>query len=259
MDDDVIVHQMYVSYLSTRTCGILSAMSVLKPEDFSSFYARFQSPIARFDCGQKCAPYNENGVPFCCDTRHAVPTAYQAEWAYLRENTDLWKEWAPSDPQEKKRLQKETPNGQLLIACKGAAHCQRGFRSITCRAFPFFPYINSQGEFIGLSYYWDYEDRCWVISNLDIVTPEYRAEFIAAYEELFESYPEELESFRNHSAYMRKVFLQRRRTIPLLHKNGYFYKLSPGSEKIHRVAAQDLPKFGPYRIAAALPFPDEIA
>lgn len=233
-------------------------MSVIKVEDFSSIYDRFRSPIATFDCGQKCAPYNENGVPFCCDPRHAVPTAYRAEWEYLRVNTDLWKEWDSGSPKENERLQKQTPVGQVLIACKGAANCQRGFRSITCRAFPFFPYISSTDEFLGLSYYWDYEDRCWVISNLDIVTTEYRAEFISVYEELFNVYPEEYENFKNHSAYMRKLFLRRKRVIPLLHRNGGYYKLSPGSERMRKIQANVLPKFGPYKIAVDLPFPDEI-
>jgi len=235
----------------------LQIMSKMKPDDFQALYSRFQKPITRLDCGSKCAPYNENGVPFCCDTRHAVPTAYQAEWEYLREHTDLWRPYDSGKPNENERLQQETPTGQVLLACLGAELCQRSFRSLVCRSFPFFPYFNEDCEFIGLSYYWEYEDRCWVISNLDAVTPEYRAEFIEAYDTLFERYPDEEENFSAHSYQLRLVFTQQRRRIPLLHRDGSAYKISPRTGKMQRTTPDQLPKFGPYKIAAELPFPDE--
>jgi hypothetical protein len=221
-------------------------------------YAGFNAPIAEFDCGNRCAPYNENGVPFCCDTRHAVPTALQPEWVYLQENTDLWRPWEAEEPGETQRLREETPDSHVLIACKGHSLCQRGFRSLTCRAFPFFPYITSQGEFTGISYYWDFEDRCWVISNLIVVSSEYREEFIRTYDMIFKIEPEELENFSRHSEVMRTLFEREKRSIPLLHRDGELYKVSPSSERIRRTSFENLPKFGPYKVAAELPFPDEI-
>jgi hypothetical protein len=230
----------------------------ITPADFAAVYARFQSPIAKLDCGKKCAPYNEKGVPFCCDIHHAVPTAYQEEWQYLKVSTDLWHLWNGENPEESNRLRGETPPGQELIACKGHHHCQRSFRALTCRAFPFFPYLTGEGEFIGLSYYWEYEDRCWVISNLQVVQPEYRAEFVAAYDHLFKAAPDERENFRHHSRIMREIFASRQRSIPVLHRDGLICKISPVTEKMRRISADSLPRFGPYRIAAKLPFPDEI-
>ncbi len=232
-------------------------MCALQDMNFAALYARFQSPITALNCGDKCAPYNENGVPFCCDTRHAVPTAYAAEWEYLQGNTDLWHRWQSNDPAETTRLQNDTPTGQVLIACQGHENCLRGFRSITCRAFPFFPYIDRKGDFIGLSYYWEYEDRCWVISNLKVVSSEYRAEFIAAYDFIFENMPAECENFRYHSVIMRRIFGRRHRAIPLLHRNGGTYKITPRNGRMRRVPIEKLPKFGPYKIAADLPFPGE--
>ncbi len=159
---------------SLYRCGILWIVSGIKPVFFDSLYADFQSPISTFDCGDRCAPHNEYGAPFCCDTRHAVPTAYESEWRYLQENTNLWHLWQADTPAETSRLQQETPPGQVLIECLGHPLCQRDYRSLTCRAFPFFPYLTSQGTFIGLSYYWEYEDRCWVISNFQVVNQTYR-------------------------------------------------------------------------------------
>lgn len=234
-------------------------MPEVKPTDFAAIYGRFQAPIAALNCGEKCAPYNEHGVPFCCDTQHAVPTAYQAEWSYLKGNTDLWHLWHPDDPDESQKLQAQTPSGQVLIACQGYVRCQRGFRSITCRSFPFFPYIDRKGAFIGLSYYWEYEDRCWVISNLRIVSKQYREEFIAAYEELFRRMPDEMDNFQYHSAMMRRIFGRRKRAVPLLHRNGHAYKITPRNGRMRRVSIDKLPKFGPYKIAAQLPFPEEVS
>ena len=45
----------------------------------------------------------------------------------------------------------------LLLACQGPAHCQRPFRALSCRQFPFFPYITADDRFIGLAYEWEFE------------------------------------------------------------------------------------------------------
>jgi hypothetical protein len=232
-------------------------MSQPSPSDFAALYSRFHSPIATLNCGEKCAPYNERGVPFCCDTHHIVPSAYQPEWEYLWTNTGLWHLWQPEDSHKLSHLNSALPEGQVLVECLGHNQCQRNFRSIACRSFPFFPYLTRQGEFIGITYYWEYEDRCWVISNLSCVTQEYLAEFIRAYDTLFKWNPAEIENFHHQSTRMRRRFGQLHRAIPLLHRNGDFYKITPSNGRMRRAQLEHLPKFGPYRIAAKLTFPDE--
>jgi hypothetical protein len=225
--------------------------------DFPHLYAAFNRPITNLDCGDKCAPYNEYGIPFCCDPRHAIPTAYQAEWAYLQANTDLWHMWLPEEEIETYRLREQTPTGQVLVECLGYKFCQRSFRTITCRSFPFYPYITRENEFIGLSYYWEYEDRCWVISNLDAVTPEYRSAFVSVYDAIFEIDPQERLNYSYHASIMRRIFGRKHRSIPLLHKDGFTYELNPNNGQLHRVSVDHLPKFDPYRLVSELPFPDE--
>jgi len=238
-------------------CGILTIVSTIKSVSFESLYAQFDSPITVLDCGKKCSPHNNYGVPFCCDTNHAVPAAYQSEWKYLSENTNLWHRWDSGNPNEANRLRTETPDNQVLIECLGHLECQRNYRSINCRAFPFFPYISKAGEYIGISYYWIYEDRCWVISNLDMITAEYRSEFIAAFDNFFFHDPRELSNFHYHSKIMRQVFGRRKRSIPILHRNGSTYKITPSNGRLRRVDSNSLSKFGLYKIAAKMPFPDE--
>ena len=159
-------------------------------------YDGFDAPVTDVDCGLKCAPHNPSGKPFCCDICHAVPAAYREEWDYLRPRTDLWHTYrgdeCAANPVDPAALLADTPEHMLLLACKGPAHCQRDFRAISCRQFPFFPYISIDYRFIGLAYEWAFEDTCWVISNLGRVTDAYRREFIAAYDALFEQYPRTL-------------------------------------------------------------------
>lgn len=224
---------------------------------FPDAYFQFDEPVTRVDCGEFCAPYNEWGLPFCCDTRHAIPTAYPEEWEYLQANTDLWHLYQPKDARQAASLQRQLPENQVLIECLGHQFCQRNFRSFVCRSFPFFPYITRQGDFLGLSVYWEYEDRCWVISHLSQVQESFRSQAIASYADLFRVYPAELESFRRFSGLMRQVFGRRRRAIPLLHRNGQTYKVTPRNGRMRRISAERFPLLGLYKIAADLPFPGE--
>jgi hypothetical protein len=238
----------------------------IRPEEIKKFYANFAAPIAEFDCGEKCAPHNESGKPFCCDICHAVPTAYQSEWVYLLDNTDLWHEWKAEQctdtPEEAaaevERLRKETPDTMVLMECLGPKQCQRNFRALTCRQFPFFPYIDSQGNLLGLSYYWEYENECWIINHLEVVTSKYIEQFIEAFEFIFTQMPQEFENYKTHSEVTRDEMIDMKRALPLLHRNGKAYKVTPSNERMRRVSPEAFPKFGPYKIAAAMPFEDEI-
>jgi hypothetical protein len=197
------------------------------PIDYSSLYAAFDAPISPLDCGLHCAPHNRYHAPFCCDTHHAVPVVYEDEWAYLQANTDLWHPWQGRSPAETHRVQDETPAGMLLVECLGYQRCQRSFRSLSCRAFPFFPYITRDDRFIGMTYYWQYEKQCWVLSNLHTVTLQFQAEFFAAFDQLFTNLPAEWDSYREQAANMRRVFSRWKRSIPLLHRDGQWCTINP--------------------------------
>lgn len=218
--------------------------------DIRRLYQRFNAPVTPIDCGAKCAPHNPSGKPFCCDICHAVPAAYRQEWEYLRGSTDLWHEWrgdeCADDTTNPDELRAETPEHMLLLACKGPAHCQRDFRALSCRQFPFFPYITSDYRFIGLAYEWSFEPACWVISNLGQVTDAYRQEFIHTYDELFNQWMDEFESYAVHSEKMREYFTAQKRRIPILHRNGGYYLLSPASERLRLVRPEQFKKHGPY-------------
>lgn len=220
--------------------------------DFLILYSQFDTPIVeRLDCGEKCAPHNPKGVPFCCDICEAVPAAYHQEWEYLQPNTNLWHRWrgdeCSSKPEDPTQLEADTPETMVLLACLGADQCQRPYRALSCRQFPFFPYITDDFRFLGLTYEWEFEHKCWLISNLHRVSNTYRQEFIQTFDDLFSHWPQEMEHYANQAEHMREVFSAKRRRIPILHRNGGCYLLSPGSERIRRVCLEKLAKFGVYR------------
>jgi hypothetical protein len=231
---------------------VFKSTSDLDGSDIRSLYEGFNSPIAEFDCGKKCAPHNPSGKPFCCDICQAVPAAYKSEWKYLEPNTDLWHQWRGDECEDTTskeiiRLKADTPKNMLLLACLGPSQCQRDFRALSCRQFPFFPYVSADYRFLGLAYEWEFESKCWVISNLPSVTQKYREEFIQTYDRLFALFQEEFDHYAYHSERMRNHFVGQRRRFPLLHRNGAAYLVSPDSERLVRVDMKRLPRHGVYK------------
>lgn len=224
----------------------------LEAEDIRSIYSGFNSPIAQFDCGKKCAPHNPSAKPFCCDICHAVPAAYKSEWDTLERSTNLWHKWRGDECEDTTsndiaRLEADIPKNMVLLACLGPSQCQRDFRALSCRQFPFFPYVTSDYRFIGLAYEWEFESKCWVISNLSRVTQKYREEFIRTYDKLFALFQDEFEQYAYHSERMRAHFMKQKRRFPLLHRNGEYYLVSAGSERLQLTKADRLPTFGFYK------------
>ncbi|HEY3313080.1 MAG TPA: hypothetical protein VGK00_15675 [Anaerolineales bacterium] len=218
-------------------------------ENIRALYDVFDEPICSIDCGQKCAPYNPSGKPFCCDICHAVPAAYHDEWTYLKPNTRIWHAWrgdecADTVEEEREKLRSETPASMLLLACLGPSKCERPFRALSCRQFPFFPYVTSDYRFVGLAYEWEFEQVCWVVRNLDVVSPAYRRQFLETHDRLFAFSQEIFDSYQLHSERMRAHYAVLRRRFPVLHRNGGLYLVSPRSERMARVKPRTIIKPG---------------
>lgn len=226
--------------------------------NFRELYEIFSSPLTEVDCGQKCGPFNEYGVPVCCDIKQVIPAAYQEEWIYLHENSDLWSPWCGADRNGQDELLNNLQGGQVLIQCLGYLECQRSFRSITCRAFPFFPYLDSSGNCIGLAYYWDFREECWIISNLELVSEQYKQEFQKTYLKIFELYPDTRSSYMEYSAYIRETSASSKEDLVVLGFTGEIFLIEPATEKLVEGQYSELGVFGPFQVTRELPFPDEI-
>ena len=217
----------------------------MRPTDFKKVYDRFQANVSRFDCGRFCAPLN-NGQPVCCDTNHAIPVVDKPEFELLKSRTDLWRRFKPYDFTSKK-IVAELHKGCVAVECKGARFCERDNRTLACRAFPFYPYFNREGELLGLSTYWIFADRCWLISNMQVVERDFIDEFIAAYEYVFERDEEERDAMKRHSANHRRLATRNNQPILLIGRKGGFLKVMPRTHEVRVATAKDLVKSGPYK------------
>lgn len=225
-------------------------MPKLTPDDFAAIYERFEAPVSRFDCGRKCAPLN-GGEPVCCSTKNAVPVVDKAEFKLLKGRTDLWAKFTPYDAATKKIVE-ELATNCAAIECKGARHCERENRTIACRGFPFFPYITREKQFVGLSVYWVFEDRCWMMSHMERVDRRFLEEFVAAYEAIFAKDKAEFDTYVGFSAAMRRVFTRWKRKIPLLARDdGRLLMVDPGRPEPRPGRPGEYPKWGPFKTEAA--------
>jgi hypothetical protein len=224
-------------------------MTNMTPDDFAAVYAQFEAPVSRFDCGRKCAPLND-GSPVCCSTQSAVPVVDKAEFQLLRSRSDLWSRFKPYDRATRKIVD-ELATSCCAIECKGARFCERQNRTIACRSFPFFPYITREKAFIGLSVYWTFEDRCWMISQMELVEQRFINEFATAFRQIFQKDKVEFETFVDFSASMRRVFTRQRRKLPILALDGRLLIVEPGNPRPRTGRAGEYPKWGPFKSAAS--------
>ncbi|WNJ98866.1 hypothetical protein L2D14_13420 [Thalassospiraceae bacterium LMO-JJ14] len=211
---------------------------------YKRIFKDFTANVVPLDCGEKCRHLND-GIPVCCDIEQAVPIMDKREFKLLRGRSDLWRKYRPPN-KHGEELVESLHHDCVAAECKGAQFCERDNRSLSCRAFPFFPYITREGDFIGMATYWTFEDRCWVISNLKKVTREFIAEFHDVYERLFEKKSDEFEVFKDYSATMRRVFSRKGRPIHIIDRDKKFHAILPKGAGMHRVKKSELPTFEPY-------------
>lgn len=220
-------------------------MVASKKIDYHHLYKNFSASLSKFDCGRFCAPLN-GGEPVCCSVENAVPVMEKAEFKFLRSRSDLWRRFYPKKADDR-AIVDDLPDSCMAAACKGARFCERDNRSIACRSFPFYPYMDKDDRVLGLATYWIFEDRCWVISNMAIVERDFVKEFIAAYEYLMAQDKGEFETFRWQSAQHRRVFSRWNRSIYLIGREGGYLKIRPKGKGMEEVKASDLPRFQPYK------------
>jgi len=221
-----------------------SPKASIKASDFASLYEGFNSPVSRFDCGKKCAPLN-GGSPVCCSTENAVPVVHKVEFDLLKTRTDLWTKFKPYD-YATRQIVAELTSDCMAIHCKGARFCERDNRTIACRGFPFYPYLTRERQFIGIGTYWTFEDRCWMMSNLEIVDRAFVNEFIATYEALFVRDESEFKTYVDFSASARRVYSRWKRQIPLLGREGELLIVEPSTGAVRPGRRKEFPKAKPF-------------
>src|SRR5262245_16228732 len=218
--------------------------ATITPKDFASLYEGFTAPVSRFDCGRKCAPLN-GGEPVCCSTQNAVPVVHKVEFELLKSRTDLWSKFKPYD-YATRQIVAELTSDCMAIHCKGARHCERDNRTIACRGFPFYPYLTRERQFVGIGTYWVFEDRCWMMSNLEIVVGGFVEQFVATHKALFVYDRHELTTYVAVPPSRRRVYSRWNREIPLLCRQGELLIVTPSTGEIRPGRKKDFPKVAPF-------------
>ncbi len=184
----------------------------LKKDNFEKLYQILKSPVCDFDCGELCSK-NNNGVPVCCEVNVVVPILYKEEYDYLCSNSTLWKKFKPKSDDDHELLE-DCGYDDIAAVCKGHKNCDRDYRSLVCRTFPFYPFIDEEGVFIGLTYNYDFEAKCIIVGNCDIVSKTYLRELIEAWNYIFSLDEEEFEGHYNIS---REIEVKRKKEKKVLH------------------------------------------
>ena len=228
---------------------ILRTPNDLRTEEIRELYTGFDLPITVVDCGQKCAPHNPSGKPFCCDICEAVPAAYGSEWIAVRKGSELWHPYRGDECSTQADMldTDEIPESMIPLACLGHLACERENRLISCRQFPFFPYVSSNYEFVGLAYDWAFEEKCWIINNLGQVTDAYQDQFVRTFDKIFALFQDEFESYAIRSEEMRDTFAKKERGFVIVLRGGGLGRIDPVREGITPLEAEQVPVFGAYR------------
>jgi len=176
------------------------------------------APVTDIDCGTLCAPDND-GVPICCDKERIVPVLYRGEYALLRERSDLWRPFRPSTKQQES-LGDDMRSCDRLCECKGVAHCERENRSLACRTFPLEPYLDHEGDLVGLVWNYDFQGTCPLVAARHRVRGDYVDQCMTMWETAFGWSEDEWEFHFGHSESLRRSFGQKRKKIPVFTRTG---------------------------------------
>lgn len=139
--------------------------SVFTEKELQHYYDLLDESLTPYDCGKLCSPSN-GGEPFCCSVENAVPMLYREEFRYLKHRTQLWDRWQPKTARDKKQKKEDESPILIFCECKGVAHCERPNRSVGCRTFPLEPYLDAEGNLIGLIFMREFKGKCPLISRL---------------------------------------------------------------------------------------------
>lgn len=170
----------------------------LTEKQLRRFYRLLSVKMIDFDCGKLCAPKNE-GIPLCCENEYVVPILFHEEFKWHRNNGKFWRR-APSKNRTIKKFIEESASYYVFSRCPGPADCRRTKRSMNCMTYPLEPHVSKDGEILGLAYVNESGNDCPLIGKpKKIFNPLYIANSIKFWDELFQAYPEEKETYMDES------------------------------------------------------------
>ncbi len=171
--------------------------------------------MIEFDCGKLCAPDNE-GIPVCCENDYCVPVLYHEEFKWRRTDDKFWKRMPPKTKEIKKFID-ESESYYVFSQCPGPASCVRSKRSFNCMTFPFEPHIDKKGEITGLSFGNNTDVECPLPNKPNkAFNRNYISNALTFWQELFELYPEEHETYMKESRKRERIAKKTGKHVRLL-------------------------------------------
>jgi len=189
----------------------------LTQRDIAELLDTLRAPVTTFDCGTLCAPKN-GGVPVCCHAPSILPVLYTAELALLQRRSDLWRKHVPSG--DDAALRHRARGCDVFAVCKGHTQCERDNRSLACRTFPFEPYLDHDGRFVGLVFAFEFSHLCPLITSDHEIRPDFVAQCCAMWRTMFERDADERAFYAGCSRTLRRQFGRMREPIPVFTENG---------------------------------------
>jgi hypothetical protein len=193
---------------------------MLTDGDIAYIYRNFDSTPVRFDCGKLCASKND-GVPFCCDSGWLIPVMFREEFSYLRGRTNLWRRFQPKTKHEKD-IVAETDECTVFGDCLGHERCDRRFRSVSCRMFPFEPYLDLEGNLLGLVYNYRLGKNCPLVDKPKLVSKKFISDQIKMWKYIFNKLPSERDVYRDQSIQVRRYLSGKKKPIIIFTPKGYY-------------------------------------
>jgi hypothetical protein len=176
----------------------------LREKQLKRFYRLLSVRMTDFDCGRKCAPKND-GVPYCCDREQVTPVLFRDEYRWHREQGTFWKKM-PIKTKRDKKLVEETCTYNVFSVCPGVESCRRTLRSLSCRMFPFEPFLDKTGTVTGLVYQDGENERCPLVGkHRRHYNQAYIRNAIRVWQELVDTFPEEKEMYLRESRRRKRL------------------------------------------------------
>jgi hypothetical protein len=181
--------------------------------DWEQMYREFTACATDGDCADLCRN-GDDAIAACCDTERLGLVVFADELAWAKTRTACWHRRRPRNPVERQAIAAWADH-VVLARCVRPRRCDRPCRSLTCRFFPLEPYIDPQGQFIGLTYIYSAARVCPLIGRQMDLRQEFVNQSFSVWSRIFAAYPEERNSYRKASRQLRYRFARRGRTIRL--------------------------------------------
>ena len=191
-------------------------MALTEPQ-VATLLRTLTAPVTKFDCGTLCAPGN-GGVPVCCHAPSILPVLYKAELALLQKRSELWRQHVPTGADAP--LAAAARACDVFAVCKGHTHCERDNRALACRTFPFEPYLDHDGTFVGIVFAYDMAHLCPLITSAHEIEADFVAQCCAMWRQLFAFDDDERRFYAGLSRTLRRQFGQSGEAIPVWTERG---------------------------------------